>query len=523
VDRARLAAVALALAAACTARDGGGPATGVGLGRRIATGEVRALAASPDGASVAWLDGCREAARQYLPPRTANCDLRVAAPSGGDAARVAGAVTTLPQGFAWAPEGATLAALADYDYANGSGTLVVWRGGKAREAARGVTFHGFLPGAPGTVGAVAAGALVIDGPDAARTVPVDGLATFEIDPSRGRAPGGTDAVAGLLRTRVTAGSALLGLVPSLDGTVPVAQGVADYGWAPEGSRYAFVGLGGGAGRLFLGRGRSHAAIGEGVQQFAFSGDGSAIAWLGEVEPGKQGNLHVAPVGAPRPAAAPIAREVGELRWATAAPRLAWLEGYDPRVRAGTLGVGGPDLRPRTFARSVTDFGLSPDGRHAAFLQHTTRGGYSVDLGLAHLDAPAGAKPAAVAQGVFGFDFSPDGKWLYYRTRCARNGEACDLERIPAEGLAPGAKPEEIAKGVKSFEFDPRDPARLLLGFQRMDMPALDVAVWSGGALVRVDEAAVPGTARFLGPDSRRLVYAVMQAKRAGVYVADLPR
>jgi hypothetical protein len=215
--------------------------------------------------------------------------------------------------------------------------------------------------------------------------------------------------------------------------------------------------------------------------------------------------------------------VGEYRWATGAPRIAWLEGYDPRVRAGTLGVGGLDEPARTIASNVTDFALSPDGRRVAFLQHTARGGYSVDLGLAGIDAPAGARPTHVAEGVFGFDFSPDGRWLYYRTRCTRNGEACDLERIPAEGVAAGGKPTEIAKGVKSFEFDPTDPDRLLLGFQRVDLPALDVAVWREGRLAAVDQAIVPGTARFVGPRSERLAYAVMHPKRAGVYVADLPR
>jgi hypothetical protein len=284
--------------------------------------------------------------------------------------------------------------------------------------------------------------------------------------------------------------------------------------------YAFVALRGGAHELRVGRGRSAARAGSGASGFTFARDGSALAWLGEVEPGRQGNLHVARVGAPGRI---LAREVGEYRWAAGAPRIAWLEGYDPRVRAGKLGAGGLDEAARTIAANVTDFALSPDGRQVAFLQHTTRGGYSVDLGLALLDAPADAKPVAVAQGVFGFDFSPDGRWLAYRTRCTRNGEACDLERIPAEGLPPGGKPEEIAKGVKSFEFDPADPGRLLLGFQRMDMPALDVAVWREGRVTAVDRAIVPGTARFAGPRSERLVYAVMHPKRAGVYVADLPR
>jgi hypothetical protein len=216
----------------------------------------------------------------------------------------------------------------------------------------------------------------------------------------------------------------------------------------------------------------------------------------------------------------LARDVGEFRWATRAPRLAWLERYDPRVRAGRAGAGGPDLPARTVADGVSELELSADGKHLAWLQHTTRGGYSVDLALAALDAPREAAPRAVAQGVFGFAFSPDARWLYYRTRCTRNAEACDLERVPADGAAP-AKPEVIAQGVKSFEFDPRDPGRLLVGWQRMDRVALDVAVWKDGKLTSIDTVVLPGSARFLGPDSRRMVYAVADPKRAGVYVAEL--
>ncbi|HYG66056.1 MAG TPA: hypothetical protein VD838_00305, partial [Anaeromyxobacteraceae bacterium] len=263
-----------------------------------------------------------------------------------------------------------------------------------------------------------------------------------------------------------------------------------------------------------------ATAGRQVRSFAFSPGGDALAFVAEARPGEQGNLHL--VAVPGGSDELLARGVGEYRWASRAPRLAWLEAYDPRVRSGVLGAGGPGFARRTFGRNVSEFALSPDGARLAFLRHTTRGGYSVDLGLARLDAPNDVPPATVAQGVFGFAFSPDGRWLYYRTRCVRNGEACDLERVPAGGLAAGAKPEAIAQGVKSFEFDPRDPERLLVGYQRMDLPALDIAVFGGGRLTAVDRAVVPGTAQFLGPDSRRVAYAVMGAKREGVYVAEVP-
>ena len=204
----------------------------------------------------------------------------------------------------------------------------------------------------------------------------------------------------------------------------------------------------------------------------------------------------------------------------AAPRLAWLEQYDPRGRSGVLGVGGPGGVVRTFGRNVTDFELSADGARVAFLRHTVEGGYSVDLWA----GAASGEPTMVARGVFGFSFAPDGRWLYYRTRCTRNGDACDLERVATSDVetGPERKPEAIAPGVKSFEFDPHDPGRLLLTWQRPDLVALDFGVWRGGKLEQVDRGALPGSIRFLGPDSSRLAFAVVEAKRAGVYVAAVP-
>jgi hypothetical protein len=55
------------------------------------------------------------------------------------------------------------------------------------------------------------------------------------------------------------------------------------------------------------------------------------------------------------------------------------------------------------------------------------------------------------------------------------------------------------------------------------MVARDVAVWEGGKLTAIDTAVLPGSARFLGPDSRRVAYAVAAPKRQGIYVAELPR
>lgn len=517
LTRAAALGLALALApAGCTSegkreRDPGGA-----LGRAVLEGPVRAVKASADGAWLAVLDGCREARGQFLPPRTASCDLRLVPAAGGAARRIAGAVTTLPHGLLWSPAGATVAALAEYDYPTARGTLVLAQaGGAPRTLAQAVSFAGFAPGREDLLLVSEGRLLASRGGGAAEPVAaLERVGSFEVGPGWGG--GGGPAL--LARQGAAGGGALV--VVAADGKPDrVAERSGDYAVAPGGGAFAYTVQDGGRFALHL-AGPRRAVLGQDVAAFAFSRDGRAIAYLAGAAPGKQGDLHVALVA--KPGDAVLAREVGELRWAAKAPRLAWLEKFDARVRSGTAGAGGLDLPSRTYGGNVTDLELSADGKHLAFLQHTTRGGYSVDLLLAHLDAPPGTPAVPVAQGAFGFSFSPDARWLYYRTRCVRNGEGCDVERIPAEGLAEGKEPERVAEGAKSFEYDPRDPARLLVTWQRMDRDALDVGVWKDGRMTRVDTYVLPGSAQFLGPDSRRLAYAVIAPKRQGVYVAELP-
>jgi hypothetical protein len=483
---------------------------------------------SPDGATLAFLDGCEEVRNaQFLPPRTARCDLRVVPAAGGAATKIAAGVTTLPQGVEWRPDGKALVAMADYDHAAAAADLVLWDGAAARKLAGGVTFHGY--GAGGELGFVGGGKLTVLLPDEAAPRAVAGadrVSSFDLAPVEPRSCQGADRLLVRLvaRRSQAAGGELLAAGCELDrATVLERAHVGDYAFSRTAPVLAYTAQEKDGAVLRVVQTASRLVktdLGKGVRTFALGPDGRTVAFVADAAPGKQGDLHVA---APGKKDVLLARDVGELAWAARAPRLAWLERYDPRVRSGTLGVQDAAGAPRTVASSVSDLELAPDGAHVAFLQHTSRGGYSVDLGVAAFDPAGVATTRRIATGVFGFAFSPDAQWLYYRTRCVRNAEACDLERVPAGGPAPGAAPERIAEGVKSFEFDPRDPGRLLLGWQRADLVALDLGVWERGKLTRVDSAVLPGSARFLGPDSRRLAYVVASPKRQGVYVAELPR
>jgi dipeptidyl aminopeptidase/acylaminoacyl peptidase len=335
------------------------------------------------------------------------------------------------------------------------------------------------------------------------------VATFELHP---RGEEGRPLL--LARRALSAGGELLAVTP---GQRPVRAGgpVGDYAFAPGGERFAFTERAGEGRDLHLAPsaapGQKGPTLGEDVASFSFSRDGAAIAFLAGVVPGRQGDLWVARAGE-KPAR--LAAAVGEYRWARGAQRLAWLEGYDPRVRSGTLAVGAPGQKGEPLGKNVSAFELAPDGQAVAFLEHTVQGGYSVDLKLAR-----GGQVTSVARGVFGFELSPAGDELWLRTACTRNAEACDLLVAP---LAEPGKTRRVAEGLKSFEWDPRRPTRLLLGWSREDRVALDLAVWEAGVLTAVDRSALPGSASFLA-GSGRIAYAVNDPKRQGLYLAELPR
>ncbi len=482
-----------------------------GIGRRVAAGEVRALAPSADGEYLAYLDACAPLQARAVPAGTFTCDLRVVPSAGGEPVRVAGGVTTLPGGWAWSGEGHVLAALDQPDLATGEGTLVAWvPGGPPRRLGEGVGYWAFARRGR-LLGFVWRGHLQLWRPGA-EAVPLEGVdrvATFEFHP---RGEEGSPLL--LVRQVPSAGAGLLAVTP---GRKPVRAGgpTGDYAFSPRGDRFAFTERSGEGYALHLAGsaapGAPGPALGEGIADFAFSRDGARLAFVAGMAPGRQGDLWVA--GGPgKPVR--MAAGVGEMRWATGAERLAWLEGYDPRARSGAIATGAPGEPSPPLARNVSSFVIAPAGDAVAFLRHSSQGGYSVDLELAR-----GGKPVPVAKGVFGFDFAPGGGELWFRTACTRSSEACELWSAP---VADPAKARKIADGVKSFEFDRERPGRLLLGWSRQDRVALELAVWEAGKLTPVDSSAVPGSAAFLAPGGRRLAWAVNDPKRPGVYVADLP-
>lgn len=318
-------------------------------------------------------------------------------------------------------------------------------------------------------------------------------------------------------------------VASPDGaSAPVrgGTGVAGFAFAPAPGKAlaALVRSGSGARDLAVWRetGGEPVVLARDVASFAFSSDGALLAAIAGVAPGSAGDLVVLAVGTEgKAAAAPVvvARAAGEFRWAPGATRLAWLEGFDPRIRAGTLASAVPGGKAVSFAPRVTSFELSPAGDQVAFVRHVTEGGYAASLELSPSQA---AEPATVTRDAASFEFSPDGRWLYYRSGCAPASDACALFRAPATGPGPTRPPERIADGVTGFALDRWRPDRLVVSFARRDGVGVDLALWSGGRLVPLDGNVLAGSARFLAPDGRRVAYVVALPARAGVGVADVP-
>jgi hypothetical protein len=259
-----------------------------------------------------------------------------------------------------------------------------------------------------------------------------------------------------------------------------------------------------------------------VGTFAFSSDGAWLAAVAGVVPGTEGDLVAIPVapaaGAPG-APVPVARAVGPFRWAPGAPRLAWLEGFDPRVHAGRLASALPGAAPVAQGDRVTSFEISPGGARLAYVRHVTEGGYSANLDL----SPSGAAAAGtVSRDAAGFSFSPDGNWLWYRAGCAPTGDGCALFRVPAGGLAAGQVAERLVDGVSAFAPGTGPGDRVLVSLARRDGNGVDLAAWSGGRLVPLDTAVLPGSAILLPPDGKRAAWIGAAPGRPGVFVAAIP-
>ena len=509
--------LALGLAAGCKTNK---PAVYQGEGKLIAEGPAREVRTAPGGGAVAWL-----ADPQLARDKGVNASdqvyvgtAKMAQATGGPATTLGSGVATLPGTLAFAPNGAWLGALTSWSFPKAHGTLVVAeaKGGEARKVAEEVTFFAFSPDGR-QVGYVADRTLWLQpsgGGDAVRIVP--NASTFEFSPDGRRLA--------VRRRAVGGGGELLLVDPAApEKSESLADDVADYRWSADGKRLAFTARNekGGSDLFLVEIGGKPRKVGEGVPTFRFSDDGRHLAFLGDVTPQKQfGDLYVLAAGAAAPAK--IGTTVTTFAFDPASRRIAWLDKYSPQSRGGNLAWAELGAEPKMVevAKNVPSFVWSHDGNAIAFAHRQTSPVFSIDLHLFRIGKDE--KSVQIGRGVFGYSFSGDDERVFFRTECTRNARSCDLHAVQVANPTEPAR--KIATGIFTYEPDPHDESLLMITYARTDADALDVAAVpaDGSAGPRTLDRMVAHGTKFVGGERDRIAYAVLDPKRAGVYVADAP-
>lgn len=494
------------------------PAPYQGEGRPVAVGPARDVLAAPGGGAIAWLAEPAQAKERgiHAPDHIYVGTATVLA--GGAPVTLGEGVATIPGSFFFSPTGGHVGALTQWSFQRQVGTLVVASSqqGAPRKVAEKVSFFAFSKDGQ-WLGYVADGVLRIEPAGGGLSKEIaDEVSTFEFSP---------DGQSVLARKKMVAGGhLLLAHHRSADGPARVlAPQVSEYHWSPDGARVAFTARGEEGGNdLFVasvdGKPRK---IGQGVPTFVFSPTGEHLAFLGDTSVRKQfGDLYLLAGGADE--AKKIGENVTEFGFAAVGDRIAWLDGYDPQSRGGQLKWQRTDAEePQALGHDVPSFVWSKDGENIAYIRRIHEPVFSIDLFLARL-GEGEPEIYSIAKGVFGYSFSSDGERLFLRTECIRNGRSCELYSVRTD--APAETIQHIAGGIHTYEPDPLDESVLMITYARMDSDTFDVGVVPADGsqpVRRIDRMVQPGT-RILAGDDVRITYAVLEAGRQGVYVADVP-
>jgi dipeptidyl aminopeptidase/acylaminoacyl peptidase len=429
-------------------------------------------------------------------------------------------VATIPGSFFFSPTGGHVGALTQWSFQRQEGTLVVASTAQARPrtVAEKVSFFAFSKDGA-WIGYVSDGVLRVepaDGGDAKEIAKE--VSTFELSP---------DGKSLLARKKMVAGGHLL-LAHHGTSTEPpkvLAPQVSEYHWSPDGARFAYTARSEEGGNdLYVATVEGNARqVGKGVPSFVFSPTGRHLAFLGDTSVRKQfGDLFVLVGGAEE--ATKLGETVTEFAFAASDDRIAWLDSYDPQSRGGQLKWKDvtAEGEPVSIAHDVPSFVWSKDGANLAYIRRVHQPIYSIDLFLARL-GQGEPEIFTIAKGVFGYSFSSDGERLFLRTECIRNGRSCELYSVRTAD--PAASIQHIAGGIHTYEPDPLDESVLMITYARMDSDTFDLGVVpadGSGSVRRIDRMVLPGTRLLVGKDEVSITYAVVEAGRQGVYVADVP-
>ncbi len=257
-------------------------------------------------------------------------------------------------------------------------------------------------------------------------------------------------------------------------------------------------------------------IADGAGVFGFSPDGR---WLARTEGGKPevyGDLFVGPAdGTP---GKKVGEKVNDFSFSPDSAAIAYLELYDLQARAGVLGFATvPDGTPKRIGDRCPGYTWGKDGTAVAFLSRFLKPVFSVDLMLYQ---PGWDKAHKVQQGVFGYSFTPDNAQLMYRTACTREGRSCDLYALDMKRPKEADAARKLVEGMFSYKFSD-DGQRVLLSYARTVGDMYDVAVMDRTSTHRKTlEQWVGIPAHFSSPTGARAAYIVQAQAKQGVYVAD---
>ncbi|HYH95976.1 gliding motility protein [Hyalangium sp.] len=495
---------------------GGGKGAVVGgMGTLLAPGVAADLRVTPDGQFVTFLREAKKPRLDGIPPQMLVGELHVVPAPGGSPRKVGEGVTNVPGGQLFSKDSRYLLFLTGYNPASQSGVLHVLSlaDATAEPVRLGEQVTYMLPSPDGKLLAfVDSGVLKLGPLPAGPFKDVGGeVATAQFTP---------DGKTLFFKRRLVAAGGLAAVaVDKPEAPRKLGDYVGDYEVSSDGLHVAWQARSDaerGMYDLFMAlvADLKPRKVSSGTKVFAFSKDGK---WLARTENGKPellGNLYVGP--ADGSAGREVGERVEEFSFSPDSQALAFLERYDPSARAGLMAVLQlPDGATQRVGDRVPNYTWGSDGKYVAFLTRVLKPIYSVDLMLYPV---GGEKAEKVHAGVFGYGFTPGNSEVIFRTNCIREGRACDFKALDLMQQA-RSEPVTWIQGIFSYKLA-SDGKRFLVTYARMDSDTYDVGVYDTKSKARKTlDQRVQIPAYFAGPGDSHAVYLVTQGQKPGVYIA----
>lgn len=499
---------------------GGGPAGAKAVLGRVGVRQVEGKAVDVrvalGGQVATYLKDAHKPRAEGVPNLMRLGELWATPTDGGTPRKLGNSVPNTPGGQLFSPDGKFVAFLVGFNVATQTGDL--WLADlthpelKSRQLASEVSYLVFSPDSS-AIAFVTDGVLKV-GPLTAEEF---NAAAYDVM----HAEFSPDSKAVFAKRKAVVGAGLLRVGMTGQGAKRFADDVGHFEVSPDGRFVAYQVRGtGGPDTYDLYVAETETLKGkrvaEGCDAFGFSPDGKWLArTMGAKKLEKFGPLMLGPPDGSAPKT--LGESVGEFTFAPDSTGIAFLEFYDIPARAGVLAYAAlPEGKAKRIGDRVPNFSWGANGKVLAFLSRFLKPVYSVDL---MLFVPGEASSFKVREGVFGYEFSPNNERLLFRSACIREGRACSLYALDV--AAPHAPPVKWVEGIFSYKAS-QDSRRVLVSYARTVGDLYDLGVFDVATLQHrtIDQFAhLPAT--FLDGEGRRVLYAVGDSSRQGVYLAQL--